>query len=367
MELLLETKPYLLYETVSMLFKYVNGIPLTKSSESVIPLRVSPDSILYRRVARLQEIMEECCAGLDRENERVQRYFAQVETNCAAEHSCLASMMTSSFFQYQYHDLDGEAEALKDTWKELREKGYRLGTYGFNILGFRFLAPGEEPRDLMSQVIELKYPAEFRLEIGRFLGDYDHWLDDLVELIRPYSEKLRACLEKDSWLLDSAVEYWREQLQKITLEQFMAQGNFPMLDASEAKCCRISINLMEHNRMSSSLFRPDQLLFLMGCTFTVEATMQYWFDEPEEIGMALRSISDKSKFEIIRRLSRNRNYCQKLAEEMGSHPGNVFRNLNALWREGFLLREEKDGRVYYEVNRSSVKDLLRNVERVLLG
>ncbi len=81
----------------------------------------------------------------------------------------------------------------------------------------------------------------------------------------------------------------------------------------------------------------------------------------------LRSISDKSKFEVLQRLGAERSYCQKLAEDMNINPGHMSRILMTLFQYGFLTREQEQSRYYYTTNRDSISTFLSGVRQLLVG
>ena len=81
----------------------------------------------------------------------------------------------------------------------------------------------------------------------------------------------------------------------------------------------------------------------------------------------LRSISDKSKFEVLQRLGVERSYCQKLAEDMNINPGHMSRILMSLFQYGFLTREQEQSRYYYTTDQESISAFLTGVRQLLAG
>ncbi len=367
--LTIETKPFLLYETLAMIFRYVNQIPICKTRENIRTNRLPDDHILYRRMNRLQEIMNECCAGLDTDNALVQRCFRRIETGCASEYTCLAYMMTMAFLQHRHNDLDQEAQALKSHWETLQQEGYEMEVFGANGLEFGSVPPGEEARDMWDQIYGLKCAPEVRLEIGHFLLHYAANLDRLVELIRPYAVKLEALYQKESWIMDSAVEYWQQLTRSVTVEEILIRGGFVPETFPTMPERRLCLNLMNHDTITYAYWEnePQNALFIFGCSLTADMMMKSQYSEPAVIGEVLHSISEKNKFEILRRLSGEPSYCQKLAEEMGCHTGNLSRYLGALWKEGFLIRWEENARVYYKTDKENLEIFLRDVQTALFG
>ncbi len=365
----IETKPYLLYETLAMLFRYVNQILIHKTRENIHINRLPDDHLVYRRMNRLQEIMDACCADLDAEAGWVQRYFRRIDTGCASEYTCLADLMTKSFFQYRSVDLDEEVQVLKDYWAGLKQNGYRIEIVGGDCLMFCPIDPEEKSLDMWDQIYSLNCSPEIRLEIGQFLSHYETCLDELVMHIRPYAEKLAQFYREESWIMDSTVAYWQEISPNTSPEDVLIRGGFVREDFPVYPERRLCLTLMNHDVVTFFSWEKGEqrTLFIFGCSLTKDTVMKSRYSEPAVIGAVLHSISERNKFEILRRLSREPSYCQKLAEEMGCHTGNLSRYLGALWKEGFLTRREEETRVYYETDKENLDSFLKDVRTALLG
>lgn len=69
-------KPYILFETVEMLYRFVNGT----SFRSLLSLRLAAEDTaegdrMVRQVEQLQEILEETCRGLDPQSPALRRFL----------------------------------------------------------------------------------------------------------------------------------------------------------------------------------------------------------------------------------------------------------------------------------------------------
>ena len=372
MALILDPKPYLLYETADMIYMAVNHLStLTVRDRMCRSLRGNYEDNWYRRLGRLQEIQEECCRDLDMENEMIQHFFRQIENGCTSEYTHLAYVITRSFACFQSHSLEGEARALKEKWKDIQAKGCKIwegNSRGINVFP---VEQGQSARSISEQIYALKYPAELRLELLNAFLNYDAEIDRLVELLRPYAQRLERCLEAEPWLMDSTVEYWRRVFETTSPEAYLGSDRFfdselPMLEQR-----RVCFQLIRCGEIFGSHYDenngPNGSLFVFGSAVLAECSRFYAGANRDWVLSALRSISDKTKFEIISRLSREPSYCQKLADELDCHTGNISRNLTSLWKDGFLVRREGESRIYYETDRERLATFLREVYDLLSG
>lgn len=222
---------------------------------------------------------------------------------------------------------------------------------------------------MWDQIYSLNCTPELRLEIGQFLSHYESCLDELVMHIRPYAGKLAQFYGEESWIMDSTVAYWQEISQNVSPEDVLIRGGFIGEEFPIHPERRLCLSLMNHDvvTFSSGEKGEQRTLFIFGCSLTTDTVMKSRYSEPAVIGAVLHSISKRNKFEILRRLSREPGYCQKLAEEIGCHTGNLSRYLGALWKEGFLTRREEETRVYYETDKENLDSFLRDVRTALLG
>ena len=143
-------KPYILFETVEMLYRFVNGI----SFRSLLSLRLAAEDTaegdrMVRQVEQLQEILEETCRGLDPQSPALRRFFARVDTSDKQEGTCLARLLTFSFFTLKETDFWKNVEEIRTNWRYLQEKGAWIQSYSIMSLEFSF---GEDcPGDFLDR------------------------------------------------------------------------------------------------------------------------------------------------------------------------------------------------------------------------
>ena len=112
MELILDTQPYMLYETIAMLTKYVNRISMLDIRDTLLRLyRSGLDETWRRRLECLQEILEQVCADVDREDPDMQYFFSKRELSGPSDLTNLARVLTHPFIEWRSPKLEEEAEA----------------------------------------------------------------------------------------------------------------------------------------------------------------------------------------------------------------------------------------------------------------
>lgn len=366
MKLILDRKPYLLYETVGMLVKYFNRVSFLEIRDTMQRLyRGCFNQTWYDRLVCLQTVMEEICADLNREDEEIQYFFSRREVGSNRDATTMARVMTTSFLQYQDHSLEGEAQVLKDTWKYMQTVGFHL--YG-SLAGVSFgpLQPGEERQSLFHQVYRLGFQGDFAMEVLNVLEDYPGNLDRLVRLIAPYAGRLEKKLAEHPWLMESIAAYWEPQFQTMSPEQFLSDSKVGYQALPERAERRVCFSLMDctelHWETAESILHPDRGLFVFGSVIIAECSRRMYSEDLDWICAAFRTLGDKSKMDLLMRLAEGRSYCQQLAEEARCNTGNMSRNLTALAGNGFLKQEREQSRTYYTTDLDGISRFFREVE-----
>lgn len=360
--------PYLLLETVEMLFRFVNGL----SFQSLLSQRKlvgnSEEGLaMVRRLNQLQEILDETCEGLHPNDPRLQRFFSRVGTG-EWEEVCLAKCLTYSFCTLRYADLVEHAAELRASWRRLQESGAWIRDCG--LFGLSFSYEAGSPGDLFEQVRALRLPSDFRLELYSSLRNYDAALDDLLELIGPVVRRLSETIHKADWILDMMEDYW--QHAPVEPMDFYARATGRDVFCLAGERTRVAISLMNckvilmDTEKSPTNFAGYNFLY-MGCDIT--ATSLYKNDDVtlEDVSVALKAISDKRRLDILRRLSKERSYGHELAEAMEMDSGNMARTLVMLHNFGFLRQEREAMKNYYRTDCDAIRSFFRQVEDVLFS
>lgn len=362
--------PFLLMETVAVIYKYVNGLSYQSAISRQRFFMNNPTYMAQsKKMARLQQIMEEVCAGLDAGDPRLQHYFAQTGTD--TEGICLAQLMTQRFCTLRQQELRKNAEEICAIWQDLLERGYWLGAAHGENLAFVFTKGPGCPGDLFMQIKALPFPGEFQMKMYESFRDFSASMEELVQLIEPVSRALETVFRRESDLFREAEEYWDKAFREKDIREFVAtftDGSF--LDKM-SNTTRVAVLMMDSNVLSAtaadSYLKLGHNALYIGCAIPSNGLPRNRGGDLETVGAMLKCISDKKRLEILRRLSTERSYGLELAEIMGMDSGHMSRILSQMHGYGFL-REEKDRlRVYYRTDRETLHSFLELVEATIFA
>ncbi|MEE0776101.1 MAG: winged helix-turn-helix domain-containing protein [Bacillota bacterium] len=89
-------------------------------------------------------------------------------------------------------------------------------------------------------------------------------------------------------------------------------------------------------------------------------------DAREVLPTLLKILGDKSKFEILCSLKERGKYNLEIAKELQLTPATASHHMGILLSNHFVTVEKREGKVYYQLNRESIKEIIRYLEEVLL-
>ena len=362
--------PFLLMETVAMLHKYVNGISFQSAISRQRFFMGDADFLARRRkMDRLQEIMEELCAGLDTREPRLLHYFASAGDD--PQSVCLAQLMTHPFCTLSSPDLRENAREICRIWQSLQDRGYWLTSRNGENMVFAFTNDPGCPGDLFMQIKAMRFPGDFRLKMYECFRDFERSMAELVELVEPYARALEAVLDREPELFRETERYWDSAFRTGGVEPFVATFTGEAFLAKMSGNTRVAVLLMDSDLLTavaahSPLDLPYNILYI-GCAIPVNGLPRSRGGDVETVGNMLKCIGDKKRLEILRRLSAEPSYGLELAEVMGMDSGHMSRILSQMHGCGFL-REDKDRlRVYYQTDREAIHNFLEMVEDTIFS
>lgn len=360
-------RPFMLLETMEMLFKYVNGI----SFRSLLSQRQTPSSSptgdeTVRKLELLQEIMEEVCRDIDPGDPKLRKYFELVKTDLVNSSICLARFLLCSFSDFRDPDFQASVDGVRAEWRSLNERGAWIR--GYDAVGLNYTCEPGCPGDLFTQVYELRLPAEFRLKIYDALRRFDETIGELANLMYPTAIRLEAALQRAQPVLDGAADYWlKAPVQPL---EFLAETVGPEAVQGAGERLRLTISLMccdtiIHGMAHTSVGSRDYSFMHIGCCIKTDSLVLDRDRTFENISTTLKALGDKKRLEILQRLSKERSYGLELAEVMGMDPGNLSRSLTALYNYGFLRQERENLRTYYQTDREALQNFLDRLMAVI--
>ena len=86
----------------------------------------------------------------------------------------------------------------------------------------------------------------------------------------------------------------------------------------------------------------------------------------EMLPQILKLLGDKSKFEILCLLKSHGRYNLEIADELHLTPATASHHMSMLLGNHMVTVEKKDGRVYYQLNREALQEIINCFTEIFL-
>ena len=80
----------------------------------------------------------------------------------------------------------------------------------------------------------------------------------------------------------------------------------------------------------------------------------------------MKAFGDKSKFEILYSLKESPKYNLEIAEELQLTPATASHHMSLLLSNHMVTVEKKDGRVYYQLNQETLREIMKCFREIFL-
>lgn len=335
-------EPCILYETVELLYAYINGI----SAE-----RLTMERVYCIPAPEIARLMGEACAGVDLQDPDFRRFFAR--RPILGEHgqfTCLASCMVYWFIQLDVTDMTLQMDRMCANWERIRRRPFTIKAITRFALDIEALPEGP-PVSLAAELKKLPVEEEFFLILLEAFSDYTYQMTRLRELIAPIAQRLQILLAPFVAQAESLRETWNQFFQETTAEDFVVKrtGTIPEKPFAQAG---ITLRYLGA-RYAVGYLDPERNSFFMHLGVGVRPALQqvYELEGLNERELAsLRLLGDKGRSEMVQALMEKAMSMQELATHLGLNPGTVFRNLNSLTNAELLTKEIRGDRYYYRTN-----------------
>lgn len=365
----------ILQETVEALSMYVNDYTVNDVRRWFFQKCDNPldeaERLQYEQIfSAMEDILRKTTEGLERDDPRL-RFFFQNFGKSDADRTCLAWVMLGAFYGGRSFALD---EGLQECHQEFKDfarddfSHYKItGITKKGLLAYP-MEEGEMPIPLLEQVESLELPWDSKWNIYKCLMAYDAMLEELGALIRPVAARMQSAMDDHSDLFQQIVGYWQGYFAGHDFHDFVAStlGISETQLAAKTDEAVVWLGWMAKGDIDHYQGADWEGLNI-GILIRVGRDKKSIGYIQEDVINILKLLSDRSKFEIIQRLSDHDSYGLELAKEMCLTGGTISKHLTTLFSCGLLSQQRIDSRVYYRTDETAIRRFLAQLEKSLLG
>lgn len=371
------TQPSILMETVEMLYQFVNNLSLESSERDFLSKYADPmdseyeDGHYYEAVfSGLRQILAEGTKGLDRADPRMVYYFRDMMPDGNQRGVCLAKIMLYSFYEGEDFTFDGAVLECRRNFSDFQADQFtRFRIVGIDRAGLSLLPQdGDTPLSLYRQLDGFDIPSACKWEVYRVLQEYDSMLTELVILLEPIARRMEEILAEHQKTLEQAANYWRKYFSTHSFQDFkLDMMGIETRQSTQKETLQVLwfwwMGLAQMHFYQGVDREALNIGLLVRCGKTPKAAGY----AQENVLNILKLLSDKSKFDLLRRMTGHRCYGLELANEMGLTSGTISKHLSTLFSCGLLNLQRVNNRVYYQTDEIAVLNFLDQLTEGLLG
>ncbi|HDK7175403.1 TPA: winged helix-turn-helix transcriptional regulator [Clostridium botulinum] len=184
---------------------------------------------------------------------------------------------------------------------------------------------------------------------------------------KKYYKSLIKIIENNKSAYDQACKAVEKPLSKLI-------GNY--IKYVNSNKCEVLNNIIKNNdsniiiiptlAFSTSLFEFKNTYFMGLLYEIIDKEYIYSMGNKGELVLKLKALSDKSKLEIISLLKVGPKYSLEIAEALKLTPATVSYHMGSLLECSMVVVEKKQGKIYYHLNKTGLKNFIDELNNTLL-
>ena len=364
-------EPVLLYETIEAMYQCVNGISVERRRAELfrkygLLLSAEERERMEEICRRLQQVQDICAE--QPEDPALQYFFGKWETESQWQNICLAKLMVFSFLDIRVTDFQAGLDQTLAAAQQRFSRPYILSEVNSGGMSFHTPADGEKVPPLIDQLEQLALGEQYCWRIYKLLQDYPRALAELAALLEPLARRIAPVLDELRPLVEQTYDDWSAYFAEHSISDLLENVTNQTVNEDDMDVY-INISLMAVGDIMYTYDtegeKPYRQLYL-GVLLNRNFQMNRLQATEDSICGLLRVVGDRSKFELLRRVGEHSSYCQALSREMGLTTATISRHMSLLLDAGLVRARRKDNRIYYDLERETLKELFDTAERILL-
>lgn len=352
MKIEFSAKPCLLLETVELLYAYINNIPAQE---------LSGDGPYCIPSWNLQQIMNDCCAGLSSQRSILEYYFASTPIlDDSGSCTCLARNILFDTLDFSGETLEEAGRALHESWKvtlEKRLRPNRIAKYGLVYSIF----PEPEYTPLASYMERLLVSPAYQQKLLEAFAGYDASVDRLIALIAPVAQKLEQHLEP--WVEKAAplMDQWQECLHQPDLQEYLRK-RFCINQEMVYGVIKFCLHFLDSKCSVGHIESDGSMRLYMGLDISVYPAEKQELESWEY--RALRLLGSPARMRMFQATLNKPMTTREISQELNMHLGAVSRDVVNLFDARLLIAASSEGKTRYCANLDAYDTLLKHMHAV---
>jgi len=360
MDLMLEALSYLMLKT---------GESSLEANFSHMEMLCSQEEMQKQLNARVA-VVRELSKRIDSQYSLNEKELAPFFTPFSIGQGSIALLLMLSFFDPEIMDWDQQE-------KNIRERFEAFASSDSQPLGRLYVAnlmddnsddiQKPQNRTLIEQLEDTGLKDEEKWNIFRAVHNAGPLLKQLEQILLPIKEQIAANLSTAMPLLDDFRNRWSAYFEQNSFYTFLSQNIGMEPGNIDDYTLNVYPSLINSTAIILNMEEESKSIYLyIGACLPEGLNVKAMPIENTQMLEGLKALSDKSKLSILDHIRDKRSYGQALAKETGLSTATISHHMSALINCGFIRMDRVENRIYYQMDKQSVKRFLKQLSFYLL-
>ncbi|WFR57052.1 metalloregulator ArsR/SmtB family transcription factor [Anaerocolumna sp. AGMB13025] len=348
-----------------LLFNYVNGITYDKMMTESYKNFAYSKEIFDKKYERILGIHHYVINNMRFDKNKLDFYFKEIGSSKMSLSNYLLPIYTGT--QYGCLKEYEEAARRKSSEEVIKDFDYILSQY-ISIGKSGDESKVETFEDLMRIMDKTDLSAEEKWKIIQAFIDRSAYLEEVLLILDKTIQLLKECQKEINELEQEFYDYWLDYtkdtdiiklLQDYTniVWEYNAEGTYILPSIFCPQSISFSINDEEEKN-------PD--LIRLGVILDSNLAFKHPEVDSEKLNTALKLLSDKSKFEILKLIKDKPAYGFEIANTLNLSTSTISYHMNSLIMANLIKIEKDANKIYYTTNKETVNRFLEDIRTLLL-
>lgn len=355
MNVIVQTQPNWLLEAVELAYSYIHDRPIEEL------VGEGPWCIPTEEVRRIRET---ACAGLDRTNPLIGFFFDGVRFDSDPKRELfIASHIVYTAMLDLRPTVEEQVEAMLDYWNSLSQS-WMIGEADAICIALGSADP-DKTSSFFEDVAKLPVPASFQAKFIEVTYNFERYVRQLADLLRPVTDALPALLAP--WIERAAPlrEQWRAMFLGPNGNRFFTERH--PINGFHCRQIVAALRFFPAKGGYARVVGPEgYACLILGTAMSTEHKAPpppEAFSELET--SAMRILLNAKRVAMLQSMRRGPRSGQDLMNELDLPSGPVFRDLNNMARVGLINREVAEGKNIYRTNPAAIRRFAQRIVQVL--
>jgi DNA-binding transcriptional ArsR family regulator len=352
-------------ESIELLFRIVNNNSYCDLKNNMLKrLEVREHARICQLLDKISIIEDDIKKSTDITHSDIQFFFKRF----VFDDLCIAKILYQSIVHTIFH---GDKKSMKNYIKQSFENIKNDNTLELCLANFEMAVSKYENNQSVSitdRIDNLECEPAEKWRILDLIEHSSEHLEKLVGILDYTIEKMKKHDDILNELKDEAVKYWEEYFKDNNFMKLISTFYNIKEDSYPVKPAYIRIRIMNCDRVilsGNDENAGDYHILDVGITFDCEFRVTKNTFTNEQLCNGLKFLSDPSKFEILRFIKDKKAYGQEIATELNLTTATISHHMNALLVLGLINIEKVDKRIYYQMNKDAINNLLEETKNAL--